>query len=163
MFSANNPPLWSVWCHGWHQGYSQSLQRLRCVKNHPFGLSLNLNVDVTCFCASSRDRWASHHRDPGKPQLVSAAGNQAGLLRQVRWCKCLSHKRLKTAALFWRRMLLTGAGGRVKEGTVWELREGHPRHVGPARHLRREGAEEGHEGGGHRRRRPGGDPLYCNQ
>lgn len=62
-----------------------------------------------------------------------------------------------------RRVFATGAGGGVEEGTVGELREGHPRHAGPARHLRREGAEEGHEGGGHGRGRPGGDPLYCNQ
>lgn len=62
-----------------------------------------------------------------------------------------------------RRVFVTGAGGRVEEGTVGELREGHPRHAGPARHLRCEGAEEGHEGGGHGRGRPGGDPLYCNQ
>lgn len=57
----------------------------------------------------------------------------------------------------------TGAGGRVEEGAVGELWEGHPRYAGPARHLRCAGAEEGHEGGGHWRRRPGGDPLYCNQ
>ena len=58
---------------------------------------------------------------------------------------------------------VTGAGGQVEERAVGEFREGHPRHAGPARHLRREGAEEGHEGSGHRRGRPGGDPLHRHQ
>lgn len=44
----------------------------------------------------------------------------------------------------------TGAGGQAEERAVGDFREGHPRHAGPARHLRREGAEEGHEGSGHR-------------
>ena len=56
-----------------------------------------------------------------------------------------------------------GAGGRVKERVDWKLREGHPRHAGPAPRLRREGAEEGHEGGGNRRGRPGGNPLHCHE
>lgn len=58
---------------------------------------------------------------------------------------------------------VTGTGGRAEERAVGELWEGHPRHAGPARHLCREGAEEGHEGAGHRRRRAGGDALHRHQ
>lgn len=124
---------------------------------------------VLC-CVSFRDWWGGHHRHPGKPQLIPAAGNQTGVLRQVWWCKCHTQIFVKNVfALFYAPFFshnpnsATGAGGCVEERVVRELWEGHPRHAGPARHLRREGAEEGHEGSRHWWRRPGGDPLHRHQ